>query len=54
MKKEIVAFRLERFYVIYYKSMLVFKGLKMCNDWSFLFKCKTLHTLVRSDRIPFV
>lgn len=28
-KKEIVAFRLERFYTIYYKSILGFKGLKM-------------------------
>lgn len=28
-RKEIVAFRLERFYTIYYKSILGFKGLKM-------------------------
>ena len=28
-KKEIVAFRLERFYTINYKSILGFKGLKM-------------------------
>ena len=31
-KKEIVAFRLERFYTIYYKSILDFKGLKMYHE----------------------
>jgi len=41
-KKEIIAFRLERFYTIYYKSILGFKGLKMCGGKCIMRESRTL------------